>query len=363
MKVALVYDRVNKWGGAERVLLALHELFPQAPLYTSVYNKKTAGWAEDFIVKSSFLQKIPSASSSHEYFPMLMPIAFETFSFDEYDVVISISSEAAKGIVTGPNTLHICYCLTPTRYLWSGYKEYFTNSFFRFITKPLVHYLQKWDSIASHRPDVYIAISEEIKKRIKTYYGKNAEVIYPPLVLVDTQEKKEVKEGAYFLIVSRLVPYKKVDIAIQACNALQLPLKIVGIGSEERYLKRIAGPTVEFLGLLTEESLVKYYRGCKALLFPGIEDFGLTVLEAQAFGKPVIAFKGGGAVETIKEKKTGLFFSPQTKDALITVLQSFDGGKFDSQDCKHNVQKFTQDQFKDRFSKTIEKLFQGKKYL
>src|SRR3989338_801986 len=158
MKVALVYDRVNKWGGAERTLLALHELFPNAPLYTSVYNPKKAPWANVFNVKTSFLQKFPKDTLSHEYYATLMPFAFESFSFDEYDLVISVTSEAAKGIITKPGTVHICYCLTHTRYLWSGYDEYFKNPILRFISKPVVSYLRFWDRATTHRPDSFIAI-------------------------------------------------------------------------------------------------------------------------------------------------------------------------------------------------------------
>lgn len=360
MKVALVYDRVNKWGGAERVLLALHALFPDAPLYTSVYNPKTAGWAEDFHVKTSFLQYIPFASSFHEFFPFLMPMAFESFSFDEYDVVISVSSEADKGIITGPNTLHICYCLTPTRYLWSAYDEYFSNPFFRFITKPFIWYLRWWDKIAAARPDAYIAISQEVKKRIHTYYKKDAAVVYPPVLMANTSfpKGKAMQKGEYFLIVSRLVKYKHIELAIQACNELQLPLKIVGIGSEQRKLQELAGPTVEFLGLLTEEALVKYYKSCKALIFPGLEDFGITVVEAQSFGKPVIAFQGGGALETIKNQKTGIFFAPQTVTALKKVLASFDKKTFDAHECRNNAKQFSQEQFNRTFMKHIEKIIQ-----
>src|SRR5579859_4545398 len=172
MKVALVYDRVNKWGGAERVLLALHDLFPDAPLYTSVYNAQKASWADVFVVKTSFLQRIPFASSRHEYLALFMPLAFEQFNFEEYDLVISFTSESAKGIITKPNTKHVCYCLTPTRYLWSGFDEYFINKLFKIIATPFVAYLKYWDTIASHRPDEYIAISREVQKRIQEFYIK-----------------------------------------------------------------------------------------------------------------------------------------------------------------------------------------------
>lgn|SRR5258708_34630540 len=322
MKIALVYDRVNKWGGAERVLLALKELFPDAPLYTSVYNSKKAQWAKIFKITTSFLQHIPFTSSRHEAMPYLMPQAFESFTFDEYDVVISVTSESAKGIVTKPETLHICYCLTPTRYLWSGYDEYFSNNFFRFFTKPIVTYLQKWDLIAAERPDVMIAISDEVKGRIKKFYQRDVEVIYPPLTLDVIKRSETIPSRTnYFLVVSRLVPYKRIDLAIRACNKLKLPLVIIGSGSEEKKLCKLAGPTVTFMKNLTDEELVTYYKNCIALIFPGREDFGLSIIETESFGKPVVAYKGGGAVETIVEGVTGEFFYPQTSAALAEKLQ------------------------------------------
>ncbi|MCX6706351.1 MAG: glycosyltransferase family 4 protein, partial [Candidatus Woesebacteria bacterium] len=209
MKIALVYDRVNKWGGAERVLLTLHEMFPDAPLYTSVYDEASTSWAKVFPkIYTSFLQRIPFAKSNHELFGWLMPLAFETFNFDMYDLVISITSEAAKGIITKPKTKHICYCLTPTRYLWSHYDLYFKNKLFRFISKPFINYLRNWDKVAAQRPDQIIAISTEVKNRIKKYYNRDAEVIFPPVSL--HHKKYLSKNHAYYLIVSRLVPYKRV---------------------------------------------------------------------------------------------------------------------------------------------------------
>lgn len=354
MKVALVYDRVNKWGGAERVLLALNELFPNAPLYTSVYSKK-AKWAKVFQVRPSFLQRVSLAKTSHEYFALMMPIAFEQFSFDEYDVVISVTSEAAKGILTKPGTRHICYMLTPTRYLWSGYDEYFKNEILKTLAKPAVSYLRDWDLIASQRPDEIVAISEEVKKRIKKYYKRNAKVIYPPVSLnaggISVKEKKP-----YFLVVSRLVPYKRVDLAVKACTMLNLPLIVIGMGSESKRLKAMAGPSVKFLGSLTDEELVGYYRGCTALLFPGREDFGLTVLEAQSYGKPVIAYRGGGAVETIINRKTGLFFYPQTANSLMNTLKKFSQKSFSARDCIEQAEKFR----KQAFQEEILSLIKGK---
>ncbi|MCL5113984.1 MAG: glycosyltransferase [Patescibacteria group bacterium] len=356
MKVALVYDRVNKWGGAERVLLALHDLFPDAPLYTSVYDQKRTPWAKVFNVKTSFLQKFPFAKSLHELYAVLMPLAFESFSFDEYDLVISLTSEAAKGIITKPKTLHICYCLTPTRYLWSGYDEYFKNSFFRFIAKPVISYLRFWDKIAAQRPDAIIAISKEVQERIKKFYNRDSLIIYPPLTLSAEVAPSRRNSSRYFLIVSRLVSYKRIDVAIRAFNRLKLSLKIVGTGLEEVKLRSLAGPNIEFLGHLTDKELIEYYKGCRALIFPGREDFGLTILEAQSLGKPVIAYRRGGALETVFEGKTGMFFYPQTSEALTKVLKEFMNLKFDPKDCIAQAKKFSFENFKKNFTSEIKRL-------
>ncbi|MCL6096469.1 MAG: glycosyltransferase [Patescibacteria group bacterium] len=359
MKVAVVYDRVNKWGGAERVLLAFHKIFPEADLFTSVYNTEKAAWAKVFNVKTSFLQDFPLAKSLHQLYAVLMPIAFESFNFDGYDLVISVTSESAKGIITKPETLHICYCLTPNRYLWSGYDDYFKNPLLRFISKPVVSYLKMWDKASSQRPDKFIAISTAVKDRIKKYYGRDSVIIYPPLQISDIgyQISGEKKAGDYFLIVSRLewISYKKIDIAIKACNKLKLPLKIVGIGTGEKKLRKLAGPTVEFLGQLTDEKLSYYYKNCRALIFPGLEDFGLVMVEAQNFGKPVIAFRGGGALDIVKEGITGEFFDRQTPEALEKVLVKFKDSSYNSKLCKENTQRFSFERFEDDLKRFIDK--------
>lgn len=363
MKVALVYDRVNKVGGAERVLQVLHEMYPSAPLYTAVYNRETASWAETFDVRATFLQSIPLARTNHEYFAWLAPIAFETLDFSEFDLVISITSEYAKGIITKPNAVHICYCLTPTRYLWSGYDEYFKDPLTKWLSKLVVSYLRMWDKVAAHRPDAYIAISKTVQGRIKKYYERESEVVYPPVSLQSTvyslKRKKKAVDGRrltedFFLIVSRLVPYKRIDIAIEAFNKLGWQLKIVGAGREIEKLKAMAGSTIEFVQNLTDGQLIRYYQDCTALIFPGEEDFGLSILEAQAFGKPVIAYKAGGALETVVEGKTGLFFYPQTVTALIDTLRKFDKTTFDHKQCIENARNFSKSRFKKEFMKFVE---------
>jgi glycosyltransferase involved in cell wall biosynthesis len=392
MKVALVYDRVNKWGGAERVLLALHELFPQAPLYTSVYDAKKAPWAKVFQIKTSFLQNIPGAKKNHELLAPLMPFAFERFNFDKYDLVISVTSEAAKGIITHSGTMHICYCLTPTRYLWSGFTEYFKNKSLSILLRPVINALRKWDLVASTRPDVFIAISKEVQGRIKKYYGRESELVYPPATLslarragppVALGEREKGKgesnlsaspftlhSSPYFLVVSRLskfTRYKRVDLAIEACNELQLPLKIIGEGNLRKELEKEAGPTIEFIGKVSDRELVDYYKNCKALIFPGREDLGLVMIEAQMQGKPVIAFKAGGALELVTDPSasshsagsgqagsaTGLFFDRQTKESLGGVLKKFESIKFNEKTIIKNAKQYDFENFKKNFLSVV----------
>lgn len=332
MKVALVYDRVNKWGGAESVLLALHEIFPQAPLYTSVYDKNKAPWAKIFDVRTSFLQSLPIPKNKHEYYPFLMGIAFESFNFDEFDLVISITSEFAKAIITKPSTLHVCYCLTPTSYLWSGYQQYFSNksNFIKKLTLPLVKFLRYYDRSISSRPDKYIAISKAVQYRISKYYGKESIVVYPPVNIElrsksflqnkNNKTSEKTTGNNYFLIVSRLVPNKRIDIAVRAFNELGLDLKVIGTGRQENDLKSLAKDNIEFLGSLTQEQLGRYYDNCLALIVPAAEDFGIVAVEAQSHGKPVLAFRGGGNLETIIENKTGWFFDEPTAQSLVVKI-------------------------------------------
>ncbi len=348
-----MYDRVNKWGGAERVLLVLHEMFPDAPLYTSVHSPEKAPWARVFPkIHTSFLQKWRWAQDHHEWLASLMPLVFESFGFSRFDLVISVTSEAAKGVITGPKTKHICYCLTPTRYLWSGYKEYFGDGILRWVTKPIVSYLRKWDKIASFRPDVIVAISQTVAKRIMDYYGREVKVVYPPLdfhpggvPLTLLRATIRGVSGEYFLVVSRLVPYKRVDLAIQAFNKLGSTLLIVGTGSEAGRLKGMAKKNICFLGQLTDSELARYYEKASALIFPQKEDFGLAAIEAQSMGTPVIAYKAGGALETVVEGTTGEFFYPQTPESLIKVVQSFDKAKYNPKVLKKHSLKFSKMKF------------------
>ena len=353
MKVAIVYDRVNKWGGAERVLLTLHEMFPEAPLYTSVYDEKNAPWAKAFPrVITSFIQKIPFAKNNHEFLAPLMPLAFETFNFDGFDLVISVTSESAKGIITRPGTTHICYCLTPTRYLWSGYEDYFKNSILKFITKPIVSYLKSWDKIASGRPDKIIAISTEVKSRIKRYYDRDSEIIFPPVNIHENIEPKTI-EGKYYLIVSRLVSYKKVDLAIKTFNKLGYPLYIVGTGNQETKLKLMSRQNIKFLGGVSDEELLDVYKNAIALIMPQEEDFGIVSIEAQSMGIPVIAYSKGGAVDTVTDGITGVIFNEQNEESLSQAIEKFSEISFNRKTLMTNATRFSKEVFKKEFIKNI----------
>ena len=368
MKVALVYDRVNKIGGAERVLTALHTLWPEAPLFTSVYDPIRAPWARTFDVKTTFLQHIPFAKSHHEWFAWLTPFAFGSLSLDGYDVVISVTSAEAKSIITKPETLHICYCLTPTRYLWSGERTYTENTgfgIFHTIAKTmfsvLLPALRDWDQVASQRPDRFIAISKRVEERIRYYYKRTAdEVIYPP---VDTDffrpSTSGHKDGDYYLFVSRLVPYKRADIVVGACSHLQKRLIVIGNGSEKSTLRTIAGPAVQFINdNLTDRALVRYYQNCRAFLFAGDEDFGIVAGEAQASGKPVIAYAQSGVSEIVTDGKTGLLYASQSKKGLEDAIIRFEKMKFSSSECRKNALRFSNRIFQKAIKGFVEREFQ-----
>lgn len=360
MKVAFVYDRVNKWGGAERVLLALHKIWPQAPLYTAVYDKNQASWADVFEVQPSFLQHIPLAKNHHEWFPWLTPMAFESFSFDAFDVVISVTSAEAKNIITKPGTIHICYCLTPTRYLWSAHKDYERSGVAGKVLRALSPTLKKWDLVAASRPDYYFAISETVKQRIQTYYHRDVrDVIYPP---VDVKKFNRSPRGDYFLTVARLVEYKRVDIVIDAFNQLGWPLVVIGAGREKNRLMRRAKENIRFIGEVTETELISYYQQCRAFVYAGEEDFGIAVVEAQAAGKPVVAYKRGGTGETVVPGRTGVLFEDQSSASLVGALESFDQQLYDSGSCIKNARRYSTDRFEAVMKHAVETVY-NKKYL
>lgn len=355
MKLALVYDRVNKFGGAERVLLALHEIWPQAPLFTAVYNSKTAKWADTFRIQTSFLQKIPFAKTHHELFPTLMTKAFHSFNFEKFDVVLSVTSAEAKNLNIPKKTLHLCYCLTSTRYLWSHKNFYESQGFSGKILKILGPLMRIKDFDSAQKVNHFLAISQTVQKRIKKFYRRDSQVIYPPVNtnISNSSTTYNQKPNTYYLIVSRLASYKKIDIAIKAFNKLKKKLVVIGKGRQLSYLKKIARPNISFLPHLTDSDIISYYTQCRAFIFTSNEDFGIAPLEAQAYGKPVIAFDKGGATETIISKKTGIFFDSQTPESLIKGIQKFEALKFDPEICRQNAKKFDKKIFQQKIKNFV----------
>lgn len=349
LKVAIVCDWLTDMGGAERVILALHRLFPDAPIYTSIFNSKNLKEFKDLEVIPSFLNKMPFARKHHRWFLKLMPYAFEQFDLSDYDLVISSSHSCAKGIITKPETLHISYCHTPMRYVWDDYlayiKQYRLNKVAFKLVLNMLHDIRMWDRLAADRVDHFVANSKFVKKRIKKYYRRNADVIYPP---VDVSKFKiSNKSGNYFLAIGRLIPYKRFDLLVSTFNRLKLPLKIVGTGREYKSLKKEARSNIEFSGYVSEKRRNSLLMNCKALIFPQCEDFGITPLEAAACGKPVIAYSSGGALETVNSE-TGVFFDEQTVFSLSKVVRSFDSRKFDPKKIRKWAEKFSVEVFEER---------------
>ena len=357
MKIALVHDYLVQYGGAERVLEAFAEIFPKAPIYTMVYDKKLMGKAfSGKKISTSFLQKIPLVGSHHRLFPLLMPMAIEQFDLSKYDVVLSDSNSYAKGAITMPHTLHITYCHTPMRYAWDDCHKYLREFKYSNLTKKFVpfamNYIRMWDKISADRPDKYIANSKFVASRIKKYYNKNASIINPPV----SAEKFHISKNAedYYLMVGRALPYKRFDIAVKAFNELKFPLKIIGKGPEMNKLKKYANSNIEFLGYLNDKEISDYYSKCKAFIFPPEEDFGITPLEAMASGRPVIAFRGGGALETVVENKTGLFFNEQTPRSIMDIIKDFDSRKFNPKEIRNRALDFDRELFKKKIKKFVE---------
>lgn len=358
MRVAITADWLNAFGGAERVLLELHDMFPEAPIYTTVHHprdlpQQMASWD----VRTSFLQRVPFARRKHQAFLPLMPLAFEQFDMSEYDLVLSTSSACAKGVITRPGTLNLCYCYTPSRYLWDLYHEYTRNHWARTAIAPVAHWMRLWDRLSADRVDHFVAISHEVASRIQRHYTRDAEVIYPP-VDVDRFVPTRRPPEDFYLVVSRLVGYKRVDLAIEAANRLKRRLVVVGDGGEARRLKAIAGPTIEFLGRLPDEKVASLYGRCRAFVFPGLEDFGIAPVEAQAAGRPVIAYGRGGATETVIDGVTGVLFSEQTVDSVVEAMVKLEQNSFDPATCRRNAERFDRSEFRRRLLRTIDRQVQ-----
>ncbi|GHO43131.1 glycosyltransferase [Ktedonospora formicarum] len=363
MKVALVHDYLNQMGGAERVVLALHELFPDAPIYTSIYDPDRVDPAFRKIdVRTSFMQKLPMVTKHHQPYLPFYPFAMEKLDLRGFDLVLSSSSAFGKGVITRPETTHICYCHTPMRWCWN-YEEYVEREQLGKIARTVLPFmitgLRVWDQMSAMRVDHFIANSPVIAERIRKYYRRESIFIPPPVDASRFPFDPNIQAGEYFLILSRLVPYKRIDLAIEACNRLRLPLVVIGGGRDEEILKRMAGPTIQFLGHLPDHEVVRYVTHCRAFLFPGEEDFGITPLEVQAAGRPVVAYGAGGALSTVIEGVTGAFFREQTVESLTEVLAKFDARAYNPLAIRNHALEFDTPRFQRRILQFIEAKMQG----
>ena len=354
LKVALVHDWLVGRGGGERVLYDIHTLFPDAPIYTLVYDQdKAPEWCKKCDIRTTYIQKWPGAKSHHKLLLSFMPKAWEALDLTEYDLVISCCASCCKGVITRPDALHVCYSFSPTRYVWDLYYDYLenTNAIKRFFMKRMIHKVRLWDFQAAQRVDHFAADSNFVGSRIKKYYRRDFTTIYPG-TRINEYPITEMPDD-YYLVVARFVRYKRVDLAIEACNQLKKKLVVIGSGGEEEErLKKLAGDTVEFLGRVSDEEMERYYSRAKAFLFPGIEDYGITPVEAMSAGVPVLAFGKGGALETVQEGKTGLYFHDQTVSGLVHCIEEFErnGVAYSRQQIHDYSLNFSDEIFKGNFT-------------
>lgn len=354
LKVALVHDWLVGRGGGERVLYDIHTLFPDAPIYTLVYDQdKAPEWCKECDIRTTYIQKWPGAKSHHKLLLSFMPKAWEALDLTEYDLVISCCASCCKGVITRPDALHVCYSFSPTRYVWDLYYDYLenTNAIKRFFMKRMIHKVRLWDFQAAQRVDHFAADSNFVGSRIKKYYRRDFTTIYPG-TRINEYPITEMPDD-YYLVVARFVRYKRVDLAIEACNQLKKKLVVIGSGGEEEErLKKLAGDTVEFLGRVSEEEMERYYSRAKAFLFPGIEDYGITPVEAMSAGVPVLAFGKGGALETVQDGKTGLYFHDQTVSGLVHCIEEFErnGVAYSRQQIHDYSLNFSDEIFKGNFT-------------
>lgn len=354
VRIAIVHELLTRRGGAERVLRILAAMFPEAPLYTLLYDKRKLGdWFPRSRVRPSVLDSRAWLGKNHHLYLRRFPAAVEAWDFSEFDVVLSTSSAFTHGIITNGAPKHLCYVHSPARYLWDRTHDVLDRAGHG-ILGPLkqaylrrtFHRLRIWDSEAADRPDVLLAASKEVQRRIELYWRRESEILHPPIddAWLRTPLKGH-RGGEYFLVASQLSDYKRIDLAIHACNALKKRLVIAGEGPAERSLRAIAGPTVTFAGYVKDGELADLYRGAQAVLFPGQEDFGLVPLEAMACGTPVIAYRGGGALETIHEGETGEFFDTPTPESFTLAIQKCDSRSYDPARCRTQAERFSRERF------------------
>lgn len=355
-RVALVHDYLVQDGGAERTLLALHEMYPRAPIFTLFHNpSRTHAGFKHADIRPSRLNTLPFAKRHYQWYLPLMAGAVEEMDLSGYDLVLSSSSSFAKGVIASPEALNICYLHTPTRFLWQervGYvNELPQPALIKRILPSVLHQLRTWDRLAASRPDILLTNSRTSQSRIKRYYGRGSTVIAPP---VDIERIPfSHKPGTFWLTGGRLVAYKRFDLAVRAFAKLNLPLKIFGEGPELPKLKKLAGPKTEFLGHVTEQEKIELFREAIAFLHPQIEDFGITAVEAMAAGRPIIAFGQGGAAETVIDGTTGTYFEVQTWEDVGNAVIRFDPSRFDARRIRAHAETFAKPAFKQRVREQV----------
>lgn len=359
MKVALIHDHLAQDGGAEKTLKVLADIFPDAPIFTLLCNPKYIERTyPNRRIETSIIQKLPGGIKHYQWYMPFMPMAVEFFDLADFDLVISDTSSFAKGVITSPDTLHVCYCHTPTRYLWSDTHQYVNelkyNKYFKKIISLVLNYIRIWDKLASDRVDIFLTNSLASKQRIKKYYRRESEIIYPPVetdkfYISDNQDN-------YYLAGSRLVPYKRIDHIIKAFKKLDSTLKIFGDGIDLPRLRQLANGSknIEFLGRVSDEERSKLYSKCQAFINPQKEDFGITVVEAMASGRPVIALKSGGAVETVIEGKTGILIETDSPESIIKAIENFNPKNFSPEEIRAHALQFSEENFKRKIKNFID---------
>lgn len=361
MNIALVHEWILNVAGSEKVLLAMKDIFPDADIYTSVFDPGKAKEFKKFDVKTSYLQKLPFVKKKRELLIPLTPFAFEQFDLAKYDLVISNTTMAAKGVITKPETIHVSYCNTPPRYLWDPSVDPRAKiGSFGLLRRNVTYNMRIWDRLAADRVDYFLANSHYIAKRIKKFYGRDSVVVYPPVDIANFKIDQSVERGDHYLFVGRLINYKKCDIIIQAFNELKLPLRVVGFGPDEAKLRRMAGKNIQFAVVKTDIALVEEYQSAKALIFPAEEDFGIVPIEAMACGTPVIAFYRGGATESVIDGETGLFFNEQTSELIVQAIGQFNKMRFDQNQIRQRAEKFSTENFKKNVVDEIVKILANK---
>lgn len=350
MRVALAHDYLIQAGGAERVVAALHRIFPEAPIFTTVADRElTDTMFPGARINTSWMQHLPGLKQHFRKYVLLYPSAIESLDFSGYDLVISSSSAFAKGVITHPGTVHLCYCHTPMRFGWSAdsYAEREQwGPMVRTLLPMVTERLRRWDLRTANRPTVYLANSTVVAQRIQRNYHRDARVVYPPVEIDRVRPGGE--QGEYFLVVSRLVPYKRVDLAVEAFSRMGKPLIVIGDGPARAALEKLAGPTVRFLGRLPDAAVSRHYAACRGVIFPGEEDFGIVPLEANAAGRPVVAYQAGGALDTVLDGQTGVFFRTQSVDQLAGAVRECEARVWRAGALRRHAETFREEVFQTR---------------